>query len=254
MATTADLDPRARWLRLLRFALILLIIVGALVHVYAQIVIPPVIVFMVLFGVALFLLSRKGRTCTIGTVMGGVFAVLFLVGNLPFVIADVSHPESFFSFIASAAGIVGSFLGLVAMLGALLGWPSPAVRPLTIGGGVVIALLAVFGIVSSLGVDNDEAQEGDALLVADAVDYEPKGTNLEREQDAEISIEAGGAVFVENKDLFRHTFAIDELDMEVELASGVERRIEIDAPAGDYTFYCSVEGHEEDMRGTLTVT
>ena len=253
MATTPDTDDRARWRGLLRLALMILIAVGVLVHAYVQVVIPPVLVFMILFGITLFLLTRDGRARTVGVVLGGVFSVLFLVGNLPFVIADVSHPDSFLPFLSAAAGIVGALLGLVGMLGALLGWPSPAVRPLTIAGGVAIVLLAVVGLVSSLGVDSDEAQDGDAVLVAKDVDYEPDGTDLERTEDAAIELGEGGAVFVENKDLFRHTFAIDELNIETELPAGADRRIEIDAPAGDYVFYCSVEGHEEDMRGTLTV-
>ena len=253
MATTPDTDARARWRGLLRLALIVLIAVGALVHVYVQVVIPPVLVFMILFGVTLFLLTREGRARTVGVVLGGVFAVLFLVGNLPFVIADVSHPDSFLPFLASAAGIVGSLLGFVAMLGALLAWPSPAVRPLTIAGGVAIIVLAIVSLVSSLGVESDEAQPDDVVLIAQDVDFEPEGTNLERTEDASLEVEEGGAVFVENKDLYRHTFAIDELNLEVELPARAERRIEIDAPAGDYVFYCSVEGHEEDMRGTLTV-
>lgn len=253
MATTPDTDDRARWRGLLRLALILLIAVAVLVLGYAQVVIPPLIVFIVLFGITLFLLTREGRARTVGVVLGGVFAVLFLVGNLPFVIADVSHPDSFLPFISSAAGIVGSLLGFVAMLGALMGWPAPAVRPLTIAGAAAIVLLAIFGLVSSLGVESDEPQAGDVVLVAQDVDFEPEGTNLERTEDASVELGEGGAVFVENKDLFRHTFAIDELDLEVELPAGADRRIELDAPAGEYVFYCSVEGHEEDMRGTLTV-
>ena len=253
MATTPDTDDRARWRGLLRLALMILIAVAVIVLAYAQVVIPPLIVFIVLFGITLFLLTREGKARTVGVVLGGVFAVLFLVGNLPFVIADVSHPDSFLPFLSSAAGIVAVLLAFVAMLGALMGWPSPAVRPLTIAGGVAIALLAIFGLVSSLGVESDEAQDGDVVLIAQDVDYEPEGSNLERTEDAPLELEQGGAVFVENKDLFRHTFAIDELNLEIELPAGADRRIEIDAPAGDYVFYCSVEGHEEDMRGTLMV-
>lgn len=253
MATTPDTDARARWRSLLRFALGVLIAVGVLVHVYVQVVIPPVLVFMILFGVTLFLLTREGRARTVGVVLGGVFAVLFLVGNLPFVIADVSHPDSFLPFLSAAAGVVGSLLGFVAMLGALFGWPAPVVRPLMIVGTAAIVLLAAVGLVSSLGVDSDERRDGDAVLLAKDVDYEPEGAHLERTKDASLELTSGGAVFVENKDLFRHTFTIDELGIEVELPAGADRRIEIDGPAGDYVFYCSVEGHEEDMRGTLTV-
>lgn len=253
MATTPDIDARARWRGLQRFALIVLIAVCVLIHAYAQIVIPPLVVFGVLFAVSLFLLGRDGKARTTGVVMCGVLSVLFVLGNLPFVIADIAHPESFLPFVTTAAGVIGAVLGFVGMLGALLGWPAPAVRSLTIAGVAAIVLAAIGGLVAMLGVEDDEAQAGDTVLVAKDVDFEPEGQDVERSEDVAIEVASGGGVLVQNEDLFRHTFAIDELDLEVELPAGAHRRVEIDAPAGEYVFYCSVEGHEEDMRGTLTV-
>jgi glucose/arabinose dehydrogenase/plastocyanin len=51
-----------------------------------------------------------------------------------------------------------------------------------------------------------------------------------------------------------HTFVIDELKIKVEVQPGKDGSVEIDAPAGTYTFYCDIPGHREaGMEGTLTV-
>jgi uncharacterized cupredoxin-like copper-binding protein len=67
---------------------------------------------------------------------------------------------------------------------------------------------------------------------------------------------SGGTVgvFIENNDPFRrHTFTIDELEVDVELPGGTSQRVDVSAPPGTYEFYCAVPGHEK-MKGTLTIT
>lgn len=253
MTAPTDSDRGAPWRSLLRFALILLIAVGVLVHVFVQVPIPPVIVLMVLMGVALYLLGRAGRARTVGVVLGGIAALLFTLGNLPFLVEDLGHPDSVLAFVASGAGVVGSITGFVAMLGALLRVGEAPVRPLF--GLATLAVLVVIGVglVSRLGVDSDKAEVGDVTLVAKDADYFPEGTDPDREEDVEISVERGGAVFVDNKDLYRHTFTIESAAIDQEVPAGVDKRIGIGLEPGRYEFICDVEGHEEDMKGTLTV-
>jgi nitrite reductase (NO-forming) len=44
------------------------------------------------------------------------------------------------------------------------------------------------------------------------------------------------------------------LDIKVDLPAGQTTNVTIDAPAGTYTFYCSIPGHRQaGMEGTLTV-
>ena len=249
----AGTDPAWRWRRLLRLALILLIIVGVVVHVYVQVPIPPIIIFFVLFGVALYLLSREGRARTVGVVLGGVSATLFVLGNLPFVLEDLTHPDSGLAFFTSGAGIVGAVLGLVAMLGALLRWNERAAAPIGAVGVVALVAVIAYGVVETLGVDSDERQSGDVVLVAEDVDYFPEGEDPEREDDVQLTVEQGGAVFVDNKDLYRHTFTVERLGIDEEIQAGVDQRVVIDAEPGRYEFVCEVEGHEDDMKGTLIV-
>lgn len=248
-----DTDATSQWRALLRTALVLLIVVAVLVHVSVQAPIPPLIIFMVLFGVVLYLLGREGRARKVGVVLGGVGALLFLVGNLPFVLEDLSHPDSMLGFIASGAGIVGAVLGFVAMLGVLLRWGSAPARPLLGAGAAVVLAVIGVGIVSTLGVDEDERQAADVILVAEDADYVLKGDDPERKDPAELTVAQGGAVFIDNNDLYRHTFVVEALGVDEEVQAGIGRRVVIDAAPGQYEFICDVEGHEDDMKGTLTV-
>jgi plastocyanin len=255
--SAASAASAARWRALLRGALVLLFVVGVLVHVAVQVPIPPVIVFMVVFAIALYLLTREGRARTVGVVLGGVGAALFLLGNLPFVIDDLQHPDSFIGFLTSGAGSVGAVVGLVAMLGTLLHWGDAPVRPLGIVAGALVAVVAVIGVVATIGATSDDRQPGDVVLVAKDADYVTPGSNrngdVKAADPAKITVDAGsGAVFVKNEDLFRHTFTIEALHIDEELPASKSIRVPIDAPPRDYPFKCSVEGHD-DMRGTLTV-
>lgn len=249
----AGADPASRWRGLLRLALVLLILVGLLVHVYVQVPIPPIIVFLVLFGVVLYLLTREGRARTVGVVLGGVGAAMFVLGNLSLIIEDLTHPESGLAFFASGAGIVGAVVAVVAMLGALLRWNDRAAVPVCAVGVLAVVAVFAYAAVETLGVDSDERRAGDVVLVAEDVDYFLEGAEPDREDDAQLTVEQGDAVFVENKDLYRHTFTVESLGIDEEIPAGVDRRLVIDAEPGEYEFVCEVQGHEDDMKGTLTV-
>src|SRR5215217_1894530 len=52
-----------------------------------------------------------------------------------------------------------------------------------------------------------------------------------------------------------HNFSIDELGIDIDIAPGETQETVINAPAGEYEFYCNVPGHKEaGMVGTLIVT
>jgi len=65
----------------------------------------------------------------------------------------------------------------------------------------------------------------------------------------------GGAITVRmvNRDLFWHTFTIDELAVDLKVPVGGEQQLTFAARPGTYTYYCAVPGHSAVMRGTLTV-
>ena len=233
--------------------MIVLIVVGLLVHAYVQVPIPPIIIFLVVFGVVLSLLAREGKARTVGVVLGGVGSALFILGNLPIVLEDLGHPDSAIAFLASGMGVVGAVVGLVAMLGALLHWPAPAATLVTVAGGVLIVAVVIVAGIGLVGLDSDTRQDGDVVLVAEDADFAPEGENPDREADVRLSVARGGAVFVENKDLYRHTFTIEALGLDEEIPASSDQRVVIDVEPGQYQFICDVSGHEEDMRGTLVV-
>jgi len=64
-----------------------------------------------------------------------------------------------------------------------------------------------------------------------------------------------GQVTIElaNRDLFWHTFTIDDLGVDLAVPVGGHRQVNFEADPGTYRFYCRIPGHEARMAGTLTV-
>ncbi len=57
-----------------------------------------------------------------------------------------------------------------------------------------------------------------------------------------------------NSDFLPHSFTVDELGVDLELAAGQAGAVTFEAPAGRYDFYCAVPGHRDaGMVGTLVV-
>jgi uncharacterized cupredoxin-like copper-binding protein len=57
-----------------------------------------------------------------------------------------------------------------------------------------------------------------------------------------------------NEGVTPHNFSIDELGISVDIAPGATEETVINAPAGEYEYYCNVPGHKQaGMVGTLTV-
>ena len=205
-----------------------------------QALIPPLLVFGVLFIVAIVVLQRPGKA---GPVMVGILGGLFFLTNLPFVIEDLAHPESFFGFFPAAVGVLAGLLGVLTMIGFLRRWSPGAAARISAVFGVLILLALAGSLVSTLTLDDDTQQDGDVAVTAEDVEWNP--------EDLEAG-SGGVAVFVHNADPYRHTFTIEDLDVEIEIPGSTDRRVTFDAEAGDYLFTCEVPGHE-DMEGTLTV-
>ena len=86
---------------------------------------------------------------------------------------------------------------------------------------------------------------GDIITMVD-VAFQPKRLTIGADTDATISLPNTGASL--------HTFVIDDLAIDVEVKPGETGSVTISAPAGTYTYYCSVPGHRAaGMEGTLTV-
>ncbi|MDF3018142.1 MAG: halocyanin precursor-like protein [Thermomicrobiales bacterium] len=76
-------------------------------------------------------------------------------------------------------------------------------------------------------------------------------------EPAEVTIPANTDVTIvlPNDGVTPHNFSIDELGIDVDIAPGETQETVINAPAGEYIYYCNVPGHKEaGMVGTLIVT
>lgn len=83
-------------------------------------------------------------------------------------------------------------------------------------------------------------------VVSHDIYFDPADLTIPADTDVTISLPNEGAA--------PHNFAIDELDISVDLAPGETESVVVNAPAGVYEIYCNVPGHREaGMVGTLTV-
>lgn len=83
-------------------------------------------------------------------------------------------------------------------------------------------------------------------VVSQDIFFEPEALTIPADTAVVVSLPNQGAA--------PHNFSIDELGIDVDQSPGQEQEIEINAPAGEYEYYCNVPGHREaGMIGTLTV-
>ena len=76
-------------------------------------------------------------------------------------------------------------------------------------------------------------------------------------EPSEVTIPANTDVTVNlpNEGVTPHNFSIDALGIDVDIAPGATEQVVINAPAGEYEFYCNVPGHKQaGMVGTLIVS
>jgi len=84
-------------------------------------------------------------------------------------------------------------------------------------------------------------------IVAHDIFFEPSEVTIPANTDVTVNLPNEGAA--------PHNFSIDALGIDVDIAPGATEQVVINAPAGEYEFYCNVPGHKEaGMVGTLTVS
>jgi uncharacterized cupredoxin-like copper-binding protein len=158
--------------------------------------------------------------------------------------------------LANEAGIHGVFVPavLASMAWVLLvaaGWafsyrkePKQEAGPVIAAVIAVVALLVVSGI--GLSTERDHAGPDDVLVELEDTAFVPE----------DLEVPAGPtSFFVDNRDLFWHTFTIEGTDVDVRLASRGTHRVEVDLDPGTYEVVCKIPGHESvGMTGTLRVS
>lgn len=191
-------------------------------------------------GVAVGVALLRWRTGLAGRL---VLAVLFAdvlawmtLGTITNVVAG--EPLSRVLMPATLSGI--SLVGFVAALVSQRRDVGPGA---TITAGIGVAVVAAAAI-AAVVTPTTNATPPDLRVVADTVAFD----------QTELVAPAGQVtVELDNRDLFWHTFTIDELGVDLAVPVGGDRQVTFDAEPGTYHFYCRIPGHETRMLGTLTV-
>jgi plastocyanin len=202
-------------------------------------IIPPLIVFAVLYGVGVWLARRGGKA---GPIMLGILSLLMLVFNAPFIVPALKVPASTVDFVMTGLVVL---LALANVLAAVASLRAQGGRGARVVGRSLVALMLVVVAVAIVGrvtYDAPVSQSGDFKLAAQ--DYEFT-TDVIEADSGEVS------VFVDNRDTALHTFTVEGLDVDLQVPGGTTARVTFDAPAGSYEFICVP--HSDMMKGTLEV-
>ena len=177
------------------------------------------------FAVATWLTRvRRGTLGAIGMALVSAITVGFM---LTAAVTNIRAGSAMSSVLVSAGLAAVALLGLVAALGFLIRRSSTSTT--APWAGVISSILVLIGLVV-WGASTARAE-------------------------TEIATTAGEVtVTLENKDLFWHTFTIEELGVDLRVPIGAELPVTFEAPPGEYEFICAIPGHTEaGMHGTLTV-
>ncbi|HSJ71084.1 MAG TPA: cupredoxin domain-containing protein [Acidimicrobiia bacterium] len=230
----------SRWIRLSRVAAFTVVAWSVTLQAFEGAFIPPVAVIGVVFlGLALALRADRRRLAMVA----GALAVLAVVGNLPIIIDQFSHPSSMPSFVLNL--VVNSAMAVILVSGLAVwrGWSAQGIRPTSFAWVGVIVVGVSVSLAASASVESAEALSSDIQVVAQSIRFEPEA----------ISVEAGSVgIWVDNRDGARHTFTIRDTDHEIDLPAFSSQRADFDLTPGTYEVICAVPGHES-MSVDLTV-
>jgi plastocyanin len=203
-------------------------------------VIPPVLVVGFVFGTLAFLLKQgRRRVSAIGTGLAG----LALAGNAPFIIEDLSHPNGGWVFALTLLSLLAGLAMILGGLGAFFGWSPTRISTIAVSFATVLAVGTMSSLLLAAAEPSEETAAGDTVVGAERIRFAPN----------EIVMAPGSpGVWVDNRDGIRHTFTIDELEINLELPANTARRVGLVAPPGEYAVYCDVPGHE-NMTATLII-
>jgi plastocyanin len=200
---------------------------------------------LIVLGLALM---RRGT----GALGAGFLLVVFgdfLLWTMWAAMNNLRHGEEPEDVTLPAVLAVFSLAGLVAC------WAVIARRWQPQAGGLAVALTpaaAVFVVVMLLGFsvaypEAPESQRRGAVVAIESRNAAYSTTSL-------AAPRGQVTVVLTNRDLFWHTFTIDQLGVDLEAPLGGTREVTFTAPAGSYRFYCRVPAHAAaGMRGTLTI-
>jgi len=231
------------WSRLLRWIAVAMPIALLALMVLAGGIVPFLIVPAAIFAGAAWLHRRKERP---GAILLAILFVLFLLGNLPFIIPSLAAPASTADFLPTVIVMLLTIVGAVSAIAVIRRRESATeggARMAAMGAATVLVLAIAVTVIAKITYPDVTARSADITLVTQ--DFEFSEQNLAAD---------GGrvAVFVDNQDTTLHTFTVEELGVDLEIPAGESARIRFDAEPGTYEFFC--RPHQPDMSGMLKVS
>jgi uncharacterized cupredoxin-like copper-binding protein len=148
------------------------------------------------------------------------------------------------------AGMVGTLIVSEVTTAAPAGVATPAGAPAVAAQGTPAEQEAAATPAEPVAAASPATAEAAAAKTVDIVAYdiyfEPKEVTIPANTDV--------TVMLANDGVAPHNFSIDELGIDIDLPAGETQETVINAPAGEYEYYCNVPGHKQaGMVGTLTV-
>lgn len=210
-------------------------------------VVPPLAVTFVLLAAGGMLALRSGRKGVVGVVLASAGALMFTGLGTVFVLGVIGAPEEPREFIPLVAAYGLSAVVLVSAVvltvrGRGRGFERSAAARV-VGTATLAALVAVtaWSAVARINFESAPAVTGDLLIGAHEFAFDP----------ADATTRAGNVgVHVNNRGVGLHTFTIDSLGVDMAIPAGTSQRVNFDAGAGEYDFYCKLH---PGMDGRLTV-
>lgn len=184
---------------------------------------------------------RRGALGAIGLALAGAVTLYFM---LTAAMTNIREGSPMSSVLISSVLAAVSMLALIAAGGFLVDRASRATTGPWLGVGVSVLLLGGL-VVWGASISRVDIEAGDIDLVSEHLAF----------SETEVRVDAGEVVVtMENKDLFWHTFTIEELGVDLRVPLGAKLGASFEAPPGEYQFVCAIPGHiEAGMVGTLAV-
>lgn len=224
--------PLSPWLRLARFAALVVAAWAATLQILAGHVIPPVMAIGVGFIGLAAMLRRPGKRT--GLIAAGVAAIA-LLGNAPEVVAQFSRPASALEFVLNV--VVTSSVAVIVVSGvaSFKGWTTERVSTTRFGWVGAVVLGTAIALVASARVESAQPVAGDIRVTARDVAFD---------QETIAAVPGRVAFWIDNQDPFHHNFTVRGTDQAIELPASSAQRGEFDLAEGTYQVFCDLPGHE----------
>jgi plastocyanin len=231
-------------------AIAALLAVAALLAGWRRGLVGLVMLALLFIDVAAFMLPAAVSNPRAGEALGGValpasLAVVALVGLVAVVAALAAARRGRTAAGRTAAtGRAAAYRGEVTALGQ----STPHGQgPVVVAAGAAALLIAALGVVGVAGPSRATATEGSQPLALQAAGTAFSSTSLEA-RPGRVTVSLA------NRDLFWHTFTVEQLGANVDVPVGGTRSVTFTVAPGTYAFVCTIPGHASaGMRGTLVV-